>query len=334
MANGELLIANGVWMCAVVMFTLLSVPVLQAQQQSGFLRATNLERYMKDAHPIGTFSLTFPGPGGGYTFVHIPTKEVMEWGDTLVNDHAYLLDLNVSGDGLYLAPDTMVSFSTTTPFEFVVPNSGGHIIHANMTPGHTHEDMRELDTTFNGTIGYGIIKKYISVFDFRRKELTFYSLLSPDSVTLDDTNAMQLPLVDDAMITYCHCAQPTIWLDVNSPPFPEGHVNLAFQDPESEIFRPGLDSVTGLRVDAAHRADSIAGRRRPIGIKVKDFIVHDLAGREINLAVRGEARYIADMPPIYHDFNVPVMGALGTDVLRTYSGLIIDPTRGKLIFVK
>jgi hypothetical protein len=40
------------------------------------------------------------------------------------------------------------------------------------------------------------------------------------------------------------------------------------------------------------------------------------------------------MPPIYRDFIIPVMGSLGTDVLRTFSGIIIDPSRGKLIFVK
>jgi hypothetical protein len=40
------------------------------------------------------------------------------------------------------------------------------------------------------------------------------------------------------------------------------------------------------------------------------------------------------MPPIYHDFNVPVLGALGTDVLRTFRGIIIDPSRNRLIFVK
>ncbi|HEY3876517.1 MAG TPA: hypothetical protein VGM92_13660 [Candidatus Kapabacteria bacterium] len=290
------------------------------------------------AQPLGSVQLSFPGPAGGYTFLHIPTEETREaWHgkfthDTLVEDHAYLLDLNVSGDGLYLAPDTMLSFSSTTPFVFKLQN--GHAIHANMTPGHSHEDMRRYDTSFNGTIGYGLIKEFVTAFDFRKNTLTFYPLYSLDSIPDSDTNVLQLPIIDDAKITYCGCNQPTIWLDVNAPPFPRGHVNLAFQDPQSEIFRPALDSATGLNVDLAHRKDSLAGLKRPIGIHITHFFTRDVFGSSIDFASYGTARYIEGMPPIYHDFNVPVLGALGTDVLRTFRGIIIDPSRNRLIFVK
>ncbi len=291
-----------------------------------------ITRYFQHSHPIGTVKMEFPGPGGGYTLIHLPTKERMEWGDTLVHDHTYLIDLNVSPDGLYLAPDTMLSFSNNTPFEFVLP--GGHILHAELTPGHSREFLRGMDSLFNGVIGYGLIQKYVTVFDFKLKQLTFYSLLAGDSIADDDTSVIQVPILDDAFITYCHCHQPTIWLDVKAPPLPEGHVNLAFHIPQSEIFKPSLDSATRSKIDKIHLQDSLAGKPQPIGLEVNRFLIRDRSGHVINLAPRGTHRLIDPMAPIYHDFNVPVMGTLGTDVLRTFRGIIIDPSRGKVIFVK
>ncbi|HZK76068.1 MAG TPA: hypothetical protein VFD13_04095 [Candidatus Kapabacteria bacterium] len=296
------------------------------------LSTTRLDHYLKLAHPIGTVSLDFPGPDGGYTFVHLPTKEVTESGDTQVNPRTYLIDLNVSHEGLYIAPDTMVSFSDFTPFQFVLPNH--RIIHAQLAPSHTHQDYLAIDSNFNGTIGWGLIKQFITVFDFKRNQLTFYPLYSSLIIADDDTNVIQLPIIDDAKITYCHCPVSTVWLDVDAPPLPEGHVNLAFQQPLSQIFLTGLDSNTLKIVERQHNADSIAGNKRAIGLSVAQFTVHDLGGHAINIADHGPHRVVTEPPPIYHDLTVPVMGALGTDVLRTFSGIIIDPSRNKLIFVK
>ncbi len=292
----------------------------------------SVDSYFQNARPIATVKLDFPGPGGGYTLIHLPTKEGNGLGDTLINDHTYLLDLNISHDGLYLAPDTMLSFSKSTPFEFDFP--GGRIIHANLTPSHSREELTALDSSFEGVIGYGLMKKYITAFDFKHSQLTFYPLYSSDSIADDDSDVIQMPILDDAKITYCHCNAPTIWLDVQAPPLPQGHVNLAFQEPRSEIFKPSLDSVTRMIIDKNHLRDSLAGKTRPIGLDLKQFIVHDAFGHAINLISHGSHRMVDPMPQIYHDFNVPVMGALGMDVLRTFSGVIIDPSRNKLIFVK
>jgi hypothetical protein len=348
-ASGEWRVASGrrivvfTWilgLCALFMVSRVHV----AYSQSTDSLATRhsplaIDYYLRLAHPVGTVKLDFPGPNGGFTFVHLPTEEVRPyWGDTLVHDHTYLLDLNVSNDGLYLAPDTMVSFSSTTPFVFDMPSiahdASGHIIHANLTPGHSHQELLALDSNFNGTIGYGLMKQFVTAFDFKRNQLTFYPLYASDSIADDDTNVIQLPILDDAKITYCHCNAPTIWLDVEAPPLPQGHVNLAFQAPQSEIFKPSLDSATREIIDKNHARDSLAGKTRPIGLNLAQFIIHDVFGHAINLAPRGPHRMIDPMPKIYHDFNVPVMGALGTDVLRTFSGIIIDPSRGRLIFVK
>ncbi len=287
---------------------------------------------MKLAHPVGTVKLAFPGPGSGFTFVHLPTKEVTEYGDTQVNERSYLIDLNISHEGLYIAPDTMLEFSNYTPFQFVLPN--GHIIHARLAPGHTHQDYLAMDTNFNGTIGWGLIKQFITVFDFKKNELTFYPLYSSVLIADDDTNVIQLPIIDDAKITYCHCPQSTVWLDVTAPPLPEGHVNLAFQQPYSQIFTTALDSTTSAIVEKQHAEDSITGTKRTIGLSVAQYYLHDLSGHAINISDRGPHRIVTLPPAIYHDLTIPVMGTLGTDILRTFSGIIIDPSRNKLIFVK
>lgn len=326
----------GKWIVVSARLLSLCVVIMTSQTHVAYAQAdtihSSMDYYLRFAHKLGTAKLDFPGPGGGFTFIHLPTKEDNGLGDTIVNDHTYLLDLNVSTDGLYLAPDTMLSFSHQTAFEFELP--GGHIIHAQLTPGHSHEALLKIDTTFNGTIGYGLIKEYITAFDFKRNQLTFYSLLANDSIADDDTNVIQLPIIDDEMISYCHCKQPTIWLDVHAPPLPDGHVNLAFQDPKSEIYRPSLDSGTRMLTDKKHLADSLAGGKHPVGIVLDQFITHDLSGRAVNLISHGSHRWVDPRPDIYHDFIYPVMGSLGTDVLRTFRGIIIDPSRGKLIFVK
>jgi hypothetical protein len=87
-------------------------------------------------------------------------------------------------------------------------------------------------------------------------------------------------------------------------------------------------------IDRDHLRDSLAGVKRPIGLNLPQFYIRDLSGHVINLAPRGTHRLVDPMPPIYRDFLIPVMGSLGTDMLRTFSGIIIDPSRGKLIFVK
>jgi hypothetical protein len=293
---------------------------------------SRLEHYLHLAHPIGTVKLDFPGPDGGFTFLHLPTQELTEAGDTVVNNRSYLLDLNVSHDGLYLAPDTMVHLSDFTPFEFML--AGHHIIHAKLAPGHTHEEMLALDSNFNGVIGWGLIKQFVTVIDFRTNQLTFYPLYSSVMVADNDTNTIQLPIIDDAKITYCHCPVSTVWLEVEAPPLLPGHVNLAFQQPLSQIFLPSLDTNTRQIVERQHRADSLAGNKRAIGLSIEQFILHDLGGHTINIANRGRHRVVTDPPPIYHDLTVPVLGTLGTDVLRTFKGIIIDPSRNKLILVK
>src|ERR1044071_396776 len=95
-------------------------------------------RYFPKSEVIGTIPITFPGPAGGNTFLHMPIREVKEWGDTVVESRAFLLDLNISNDGIYLSPDTVLNVKGNTPFEFVF--SDKRVVHAQLTPTHAHED--------------------------------------------------------------------------------------------------------------------------------------------------------------------------------------------------
>src|SRR5947209_6340046 len=78
---------------------------------SGKEEPSLLAHYMQFGHPIGTAKLDFKGPYSGYTFVHFPVRDISETGDTTWRDRVFLIDMNLSHDGTYLAPDTMTTFS-------------------------------------------------------------------------------------------------------------------------------------------------------------------------------------------------------------------------------
>ena len=315
---------------SVIIAAILGVASIASAQSAG---SAKLERIMKFGHPIGTVKLEFPGPDSGYTLLVMPTKERMDWGDTIVRDRAYLLDLNFAHDGGYLAPDTMKTFSDYTTFEF--PLTKEHIIHAQLAPGHTHEEMKSLDTAFNGTLGYGFLKQFVTVFDFKKNTLTFFPLYANVDLAADDPKTIQLPVLDDAKITYCGCAYPTIWVEAEATPLTPGHVNLAFHRPLSQVYVTALDKKTQNIIAKQAHADSLADHPgRPLGLNLSEFIVGKSNSTPENLAGRGPHREIAQLPAQYHDLSVEVLGTLGTDILRTFSGLIIDPSRNKLVFVK
>src|SRR4051812_1156277 len=113
-------------------------------------RAQSVSKYFKNADVVGVIPMTFPGPNGGNTFLHVPTKVVQEWGDTVIESRAYLLDLNISNDGIYLSPDTVLNVKGNTPFEFIF--SDKRRVHLNLTPTKAHEDFLRLDTSYTGNL--------------------------------------------------------------------------------------------------------------------------------------------------------------------------------------
>jgi hypothetical protein len=316
-----------------------SPAVAQSSSDSGRKEESRLDHYMKFAHPIASTGMDFPGSKkqgkldvGGFTFIHMPTQEVPFAGDTIITDHTYLLDLSLQHAGLFLAADTLKSVSDYTPFQFIFGK--GKIIHTELAAGHSREQMRGLDSRFNGCLGWGLINQFVTTYDFKRNEMTFYPLYANVSISDNDSDALQLPILDDAKVTYCSCAYHTVWLDVQAPPLPPGHVNLAFQEPQSQVFITALDSATRERIDKQILKDSLDGNKRPLGLTLSKFVVGKEAGHPVNLATRGPKRVIDPLPAIFKDLSVPILGTLGTDVLRTFSAIIIDPSRNKVIFIR
>ena len=282
---------------------------------------------MQFAHPIGTAKLDFKGPYKGYTFVHFLVRDISELGDTTWRDRVFLIDMNLSHDGTYLAPDTMKSFSDFVPFDF--PLASGHLIRAKLAPTHSREELRVVDTSLAGSIGYGLLKTYITVFDFRKNELTFYPLYSNVNVGESDPRVIHLPMLDDAVLTYCHCPYPSVWIETKAPPLRPGRVQLAFQQPISQVFTSAIDPETQHELSKEVVTDPATGQKSKVGLNVAAFVI---GGQ--NIAKRSPHRAVDELPPAFHDLSINIMGTLGTDVLRTFSGLIMDPSRNSIILVK
>jgi hypothetical protein len=284
------------------------------------------DRYVR-TQPIATAPLTFPGPYGGYMFVHLPVEQVGEAGDTTVKTKAFLVDMDISHDGLFLSPDTLRSSSGVVPFLF--PMSATRSIHASLAPTHVHENYRGFDSSFAGSIGYGLLQKYITVFDFKRNELRFYPLLSEVGVSDRDRNVLKLPLIDDAYLTFCHCPYPTIWIETEAPPLRSGRVQFATQEPLSQVFENALDSATRAALAANVETDPVTGKKEKVGLNVGIF---KMGGR--NIAGFSSHRAVDPLPEAFKDLSVTILGTLGNDVLRKFSEVIIDPSRQALYFIR
>lgn len=296
-----------------------------------FLFVSGVSRAQTDlyvhAKPIATAPLTFPGPFGGYMFAHLPVEELGEAGDTLVKTRAFLVDMNISHDGIFLSPDTMQSSSDAVPFVF--PMSRERAIHARLAPTHVHENFRGLDSSYAGSIGYGLLQKYTTVIDFRKNEILFYPLLTPVEIAERDRNVLSLPLLDDAYLTYCHCPYPTIWMETEAPPLRAGRVQLAPQEPISQVFEDALDSATSSALAGQSRPDPVTGQKQKVGLNVGVF---KIGGR--NIASFNAHRAVDPTPDAFKDLSVTILGTLGNDVLRKFSELIIDPGRQAIYLVK
>src|SRR6185503_7263779 len=123
----------------------------------------------------------------------------------------------------------------------------------------SRENFRRLDSAFAGTIGYGWLRQFSSVFDFKAGRVYLYRADSyPSYIKKMDSIATVIPYLDDAYITYCHCPFPTIWLDVEAPPLAPGRVQLALSDNQSYIFKTALDEKTAKIVSENEHLDSIS----------------------------------------------------------------------------
>lgn len=303
-------------------FVLLTVLPVAVRAQS----TSAIDRYITSS-PVARIPLSFPGPFGGYMFAHFPVEQIGELGDTTVKTKAFLVDMNISHDGIFLSPDTLKTTADAVPFVFSLSRS--RAIHARLAPTHVHENFRGYDSSYSGSIGYGLLQKYVTAFDFKTNELRFYPLFTEIGVPEKDGRVLALPLIDDALLTYCHCPYPTIWMDVVAPPLKPGRVQLATQEPISQIFEDALDTSTRRALATESTPNEITGQKPKVGLNVSTFKV---GGR--NIAKFSAHRAVDPMPDAFKDLTVTVLGTLGTDVLRTFSGLVIDPSRQAIYLIR
>ena len=328
--NSKRSIGPGSVACSRVLFLLLLITqgsILRAQIPDPISTETRAEHYMRHGRLAAKVALTFPGPGGGYTMAHFPVREITKYGDTLTVMHAFLIDVGTANEGDYIPPDTQKTSTGYVPWEF--PVGPDRTIHVELAPSSAHPEYRTLDSTYMGTLGYAFLKKFISVFDFKNKTLSLYPLYSTVDIAIHDTLAIQGGYLDDAFLTYCHCPYPTIWLAGEALPLKPGHVHLALASPHSQVFEPSLDDETRESLKARAKADSLTGRKPSVGLSLQNFTVLGA-----NLARHSPHRFVAPLPPVFKDLSEPIMGTMATDVLRTFSALIIDPSRTRIILVK
>lgn len=264
------------------------------------------------------------------TIAHPPVEEESEaFLQYAKSMRSYLIDLGASNEGSWL----LDSFSTAviTDYKHVSIATGDTTsLPLSLIPSSSRENFRSLDQSFSGTIGYGWLKQYVNVFDFTENRWYIYrSDNNPKFSGRVDTNATHIPYLDDAIITYCHCPFPTIWLEVEAPPLTPGRVQLSLSDNQSFIFKSALDDKTAKIVAENERADSLSGKSEFGGIELANFIAD---GK--NIAQPNPRRMIAPLPPRFKDLNISVIGTLAVDVLRKYAALIIDPSRQKIVLVK
>ncbi len=286
-----------------------------------------IDRYTKLAKPLGSIDLTFPGPGGGYAFATLNVQYVDGYDDTTYRKLKFLIDFTVSSDGTFIPPDTMRS--TDQYKEHVIRLSDERFVRATLSKSESKSEYRELDKDFAGVLGYFFFKRYISVFDFKRNKLTLYQHYASINVRASDTNAIQVPYKDDAFITYCNCPFPSVWLESEAPPLKKGRVYFGFGSPYSEVYTTSLDEQTRKIVEKETEVDSLTGRKKLPGFSLATFRIGNR-----NIAKQNPRRLVRELPPLFKDLNVPVMGSMGTDVLRTFSAMIFDPSREQVTLVK
>jgi hypothetical protein len=281
--------------------SVVSIDIASAQEEY------RIDRYTKLAKPLGSIELTFPGPGGGYAFANLDVQYVDGYDDTTYRKMKFLIDFTVSSDGTFIPPDTMRS--TDQYKEHVIRLSDERFVRATLSKSESKIEYRDLDSTFAGVLGYFFFKRYISVFDFKRNKLTLYPHFASINIRPSDTNAIQVQYKDDAFITYCNCPFPSVWLESEAPPLKKGRVFFGFGSPYSEVYTTALDEQTRKIVEKETEVDSLTGRKNP-------------------------KRLVRELPPLFKDLSVQVMGSMGTDVLRTFSAMIFDPSREQVTLVK
>jgi len=305
----------------------LSIAVLQLFSVLTAHSQSKVEKVFRHAYSVATFDLTFPGAYGGYTLAHIPVK-VVRGSDTVVERHAFLIDLTTLNSGVFQVPDSVEAVSTNyEPFEFVSDST--HIIHTELAQTKSKGEYRKLDSTFFGVLGHSFFKKFTTVFDFKKNQLILYPLYANMEFADRDTSIINTPYYDDAVLTYCSCPYSTIWLEADAAPLRNKRVHLAFAEPMSSIFPEAMDAKLLKKLENEAKEDTLTGQRPKVGVTLANFRINN-----VNIAPLQPKRNVQKMPPAFKDLNIKLLGTMGTDVLREFSALVIDPARTRILLVR
>lgn len=284
------------------------------------------DRFVEGGEIIATFPIQIKN---GFLFVTLPIQDTNESGEKITVSRSFLLDPAISNDGNFIPFDSS-DIIITKSIQFQLPVSDARILQLELVPTEAREEYRNIEKSFMGVLGYGFIKRYRSVIDFSQKEMRLYSLVADITYTkIVDTGSTRAYYFDDAIITYCSCQFPSMWLEIKAPPIKEGRVHLSLADNQSTIFRDALDKQTISLIEKEEHADSLAGKQNFAGISVGQFYIG-----EKNIAGRNPRRVVVKRPAKFKDLNIEVVGTLAIDVLKTYQAIIIDPTLYQIMMVR
>ena len=283
--------------------------------------------YITGGTVIAEFPLHFTN---GYMFLTVPVIDTDVYGKAITLHRNFILDPASSTDGSFLPDDSLISVTGARKFYF--PVSAQRTITADLVPTLGKAMYKKVDTSYYGVLGYAFLKRYMTVIDFLHRKVILYSTTEGE-IRLSkqlDTSGIIVPYLDDAILAHCNCQFPTMWFEVKSHLLKEGRAHFSLAERQSVIFNQALEPKTQKYFDTKWQKDSLAGKKRePERIQVETF---ELGGEDI--AKRDPRRVVADLPPIFRNLNIFITGTVAIDVLRTFSAVIIDPEKSRVILVK
>ena len=281
--------------------------------------------YLTNGIVVAEFPMHFTD---GFMFITVPVIDTDIYGKAITLYRSFILDPAASNEGSFMPDDSNVSITGLRRFYF--PISSQRTLIADLVPTLAKGIYKHADTSFFGVLGYAFIRRYITVINFSERTVTFYSTdeNTPEWNSRLDTSAIFVPYLDDAILHHCNCQFPTMWFEAKAPPLKEGHVHISLADRQSVIYTQAIDPRTEKILDAQWHQDSIAGNKKS-GLNLAKF---EIGG--VNIAKRNPHRFVAELPPIFRNLNIFIMGTVAIDVLRTFPAIIIDPTRSRVILIR
>jgi len=261
-------------------------------------------------------------------YITVPVIDTDVYGKAITLNRSFIIDPAASNDGSFMPDDSLLSITGSR--KFYLPVSPQRTLTVDLVPTLAKRMYKNSDTSFYGVLGYGFIRKFITTINFKERTVTLYSTSENEPIwdSRLDSVAYSIPYLDDAILNHCNCQFPTMWFEAKVPPFKEGRVHFSLADRQSVIYSHAIDSRSQKLLDAQWRQDSIAGKKKS-GMDLAKFYIGG-----INIAKIEPHRFVAELPPIFRNLNLFIIGTVAVDILRNYSEVIIDPTKSRVLLVK